>query len=92
MTLLCVSLCVLALAGALLHLASWLVIATLIWAPSGVSAIVVGWYVAHWSENTALGVGAAIATAALVRFALLRLWAHLFAPRSFAFVGWADAQ
>lgn len=91
MTLLCVSLCVLALAGALLHLAWWLVLAALIWAPSGASAIVVGWYVAQWSESTAQGVGAAIATAALVRFALLRLWAHLFAPRSVAFISWGEA-
>jgi len=80
MTLLCVSLCGLVLAGALLHLAWWLVIAALLWAPSGASAIVVGWYVAQWSESTALGVAAAIATAALVRFALLSLWARLFAP------------
>lgn len=91
MTLLCVSLCVLALAGALLHLAWWLVIAALLWAPSGASAIVVGGYVAQWSESTALGVAAAIATAALVRFALLRLWAHLFAPRSVAFIAWGEA-
>lgn len=91
MTLLCVSLCVLALAGALLHLAWWLVIAALIWAPSGASAIVVGWYVAQWSESTALGVAAAITTAALVRFALLRLWAHLFTRCSIAFLAWEKA-
>lgn len=92
MTLLCVSLCILALAGALLHLAWWLVLAALVWAPSGASAIVVGWYVAHWSESAALGVAAAITTAALVRFALLKLWAHLFAPRSVAFLAWEEVQ
>jgi len=92
MTLLCASLCVLVLAGALLHLAWWLAVAALLWAPSGASAIFVGWYVAQWSESTALGVGAAIATAALVRVALLRLWAHLFAPRSVAFIGWGEAS
>jgi hypothetical protein len=91
MTLLCVSLCVLALAGALLHLAWWLVIATLIWVPSGASAIVVGWYVTQCSESTALGVGVAIATAALVRFTVLRLWARLFVPRSVAFIAWGEA-
>lgn len=91
MTLLCVSSCVLALAGALLHLAWWFVIAALIWAPSGASAIVVGWHVAQWSENTALGVGAAIATAALARFVLLRLWARLLASRSVAFISWGEA-
>jgi hypothetical protein len=92
MTLLCVSLCVLALAGALLHLAWWLVIAALIWAPSGASAIVVGRYVAQWSESAALGVAAAIATAALVRFALLRLWARGFARRCVAFIAWGEVQ
>lgn len=91
MTLLCVSLCVLALAGALLHLAWWLVIAALIWAPSGAGAILVGWYVAQCSESAALGAAAAIATAALVRFALLSLWAHLFAPRPVATIAWGRA-
>lgn len=91
MTLL-VSLCVLALAGALLHLAWWLLIAALLWAPSGAGAIVVSWYVAQWSESAALGVAAAIVTAALVRFALQRLWALLFAPRSVTLVAWSEAQ
>lgn len=91
MTSLCVSLCVLALAGALLHLAWWLVIAALIWAPSGARAIVVGWYVAKWSESAAIGAAAAIATAALVRFALLSLWAHLFVPRPVAIIAWGQA-
>jgi hypothetical protein len=92
MTLACGSLCVLVLVGALLHLAWWLAIAALLWAPSGACAIVVGWHVTQGSESIALGGAAAIITAALVRFALLRLWALLFAPRFVTLVAWREAQ
>ncbi|HYD88277.1 MAG TPA: hypothetical protein VEA80_12425 [Vitreimonas sp.] len=91
MTLACVSLCVLALAGALLHLASWLALAALFWALSGASAFVVGWYVAERLESTLLGVAAGVIAAALMRFALLRLWAWFVTPRSLTLITWRQA-
>ncbi len=71
---------VLALAGALLHLAWHLVLATLIWAPSAAGGLGSGWYVATWTGNAALGIGVAILAATLIRAfvsrALAWLWGH----------------
>ncbi len=58
---------VLALAGALLHLAWHLVLATLIWAPSAAGAIGIGWSVTAWTGNVALGIGVAIFAATIIR-------------------------
>lgn len=73
---------VLALVGALLHLAWHLVLASLIWAPSAAGALGVGWYVATWSDNTALGIGVAILAASMIRAVVARalawLWLHIF--------------
>jgi hypothetical protein len=73
---------ILALAGALLHLGWHLVLATLIWAPSAAGAIGVGWSVATWTGNAALGIGVAILAATMIRAfvarALAWLWAHTF--------------
>lgn len=73
---------ILALAGALLHLAWHLVLATLVWAPSAAGAIGVGWSVATWTGNAALGIGVAILAATMIRAfvarALAWLWAHTF--------------
>jgi len=91
MTFACVSLCVLALAGALLHLAWWLMLWVLLWALSGGSAVVVGWYVAEGLESTLLGVAAGVIAAALARIALLRLWARLVTPRSVTLIAWRQA-
>lgn len=72
----------LAFAGALLHLAWHLVLATLIWAPSAAGGIGVGWYVATWSGDATLGIGVAILAATLIRAFVARtlawLWAHAF--------------
>lgn len=72
----------LALAGAVLHLAWHLVLATLIWAPSAAGGISVGWYVATRTDNTILGLGIAILAATLIRAcvarALVWLWARTF--------------
>lgn len=72
---------ILALAGALLHL-GWHLVATLIWAPSAAGAIGVGWSVATWTGNAALGIGVAILAATMIRAfvarALAWLWAHTF--------------
>jgi len=72
----------LALAGALLHLAWHLALATLIWAPSAAGGIGVGWSVAIWTGNAALGIGVAILAAAMIRAfvarALAWLWLHTF--------------
>ncbi len=72
----------LALAGALLHLAWYLVLAVLIWAPSAAGALVVGWYVAIWTDNAFLGIAVAILAATMIRAfvarALAWLWAHTF--------------
>ncbi len=59
-----VSLCLLTLVGALLHLAWRLALAALIWAPSAAGGILVGWHVALWAEQSGLGVAAAISVAA----------------------------
>lgn len=76
------SIVVLALAGAFLHLAWHLVLATLIWAPSAAGAIGVGWSVATWTGNAALGIGVAILAAALIRAFVARasawFWLHTF--------------
>jgi hypothetical protein len=73
---------VLALVGALLHLAWHLVFAALIWAPSAAGAIGVGWYVATWSGDATLGIGAAIVAASMIRAfvarALAWLWSRAF--------------
>lgn len=72
----------LALAGALLHLAWYLVLAVLIWAPSAAGALALGWYVAVWTDNAFLGIGVAILAATVVRAfvarALAWLLAHMF--------------
>lgn len=72
----------LALAGALLHLAWHLALATLIWAPSAAGGIGVGWSVAMWTGNAALGIGVAIIAATLIRAGVVRalawLWLHTF--------------
>lgn len=71
---------ILALAGALLHLAWHLVLATLVWAPSAAGAIGAGWSVATWTGNAALGIGVAIFAATIIRAGILRalawLWSH----------------
>lgn len=73
---------ILALAGALLHLAWHLVLATVIWALSAAAAIGVGWSVATWTGNAALGIGVAILAATMIRAFVARplawLWAHTF--------------
>jgi hypothetical protein len=73
---------VLALAGALLHLAWRFVLATLIWAPSAAGVIGIGWHVATWTGNVALGMGIAIFAATIIRGAVARalawLWLHTF--------------
>lgn len=70
----------LALAGALLHLAWYLVLAVLIWAPSAAGALVVGWYVAIWTDNAFLGIAVAILAATMIRGCVARalawLWLH----------------
>ena len=70
----------LALAGALLHLAWYLVLATLIWAPSAAGALAVGWYVAIWTDNAFLGIAVAILAATMIRACVARalawLWLH----------------
>lgn len=53
----------LALAGAVLHLAWHLVLAILIWALSAAGGISIGWYVASWTSNATLGIGVAILAA-----------------------------
>lgn len=72
----------LALAGAVLHLAWHLVLAILIGAPSAAGGISIGWYVASWTSNTTLGIGVAILAATLIRAfvarALAWLWASTF--------------
>jgi len=85
------SLCVLVLAGALLHLAWRIALAALLWAPSGAAGLVAGWYVAQGFDTIALGVAAAISAAALVRLALFRLWVWVLAPRGIALLVWEDA-
>ena len=70
----------LAFAGALLHLAWHLALATLIWAPSAAGGIGIGWYVVTWTDNAILGIGVAIIAATLIRAfvarALAWLWLH----------------
>lgn len=90
MTLACISLCFLVLAGAIFHLAWRLALLALLWAPSAAVGIVTGWYVALGSGHVAAGVATAIAFAALVRFAILGLWRYLVAPRDTLFVSWVD--
>lgn len=72
----------LGLAGALLHLAWHLALATLIWAPSAAGAIGIGWSVATWTDSATLGIGVAILAATLIRAFVARvlawLWLHTF--------------
>jgi hypothetical protein len=72
--------------GALLHLAWLFALALLVWAPSGYTAIVCGWYAAQYLESTSAGLAAAVTVATLTRFAILRLAAYLFPPRFVAIV------
>ena len=74
----------LALAGAVLHIAWHLVLAILIWVPSAAGGISIGWYVAIWASNTTLGMGVAILAATLIRAIVARVLAWLWA-RTF---GW----
>jgi hypothetical protein len=67
----------LALAGALLHLAWHLALATLIWAPSAAGGIGIGWYVATWTDSATLGIGVAILAATLIRAGVVRALAWL---------------
>lgn len=70
----------LALAGALLHLAWYLVLAVLIWAPSAAGALAAGWHVAIWTDNAFLGIAVAILAATMIRACVARalawLWLH----------------
>ncbi len=68
----------LALAGALLHLAWHLVLATLVWTPSAAGAIGLGWSVATWTGNAALGIGVAIIAATIIRAGVVRALAWLW--------------
>lgn len=73
---------ILVLAGALLHLAWHLVLATLIWVPSAAGGIGVGWYVAIWTGSAIIGIGVAILAATILRAFVARasawLWLHTF--------------
>jgi hypothetical protein len=92
MALACVSLCILVLAGALLHLAWRLALLSLLWAPSAAAGFVCDWYVTRWTGSIPLGVAAAISAAALVRLAILNVWARLVAPRNVSFVAWTESR
>ena len=77
------------LAGAVLHLASRLALAALIWAPSAAGGIT-GWHVALWSGHAGLGVAAAMGVAALTRSFVTRLLFWL-SPRRVLFVAWTES-
>lgn len=68
----------LALAGALLHLVWYLVLAVLIWAPSAAGALAVGWYVVIWTDNAFLGIAVAILAATMIRACVARALAWLW--------------
>ncbi|MBN8607001.1 MAG: hypothetical protein J0L81_08805 [Caulobacterales bacterium] len=68
----------LALAGALLHLAWHLMLATLIWAPSAAGALGAGWYITSWTADAGLGVAAAILAASVIRALITRGLAWLW--------------
>jgi len=72
--------------GALLHLAWLLALALLVWAPSGYTGIVCGWYAARLLESTFAGVAVAVAVAALTRFAIFRLALLILGTRLIAVV------
>ncbi len=78
----------LAIVGALLHAAWHIMLAGLIWTPSAVSGISVGWAIATSTDDVGVGIGAAIVAAALVRV----LVAHTLAWVWFYLTGGAHAR
>lgn len=68
----------LGLAGALLHLAWHLMLATLIWGPSAAGALGAGWYITSWTADAGLGVATAILAASVIRALIARGLAWLW--------------